>query len=72
MSAASTSSAIRGQSSEGQPCSVMSGCTPGAMSWSTARRDVTLTSCDRMSAIDRSISVWVCESCGEGVSVQLM
>ena len=37
MSAASTCSYSAGHASVAQPCSVMSGQTPVAMSWSTAR-----------------------------------
>ena len=40
MSAAITCSKIAGQSSRSQPCSVMSGHTPVAMSWSIARTHV--------------------------------
>ena len=61
MSASITWRWMAGQSSRSKPCSVMSGCTPGAMSWSTARMFVTVTPTDRISSIELFISVWVCE-----------
>ena len=43
MCAASTCSKMAGHSSRSQPCSVMSGQTPVAMSWSMARTTSTVT-----------------------------
>src|SRR5919202_3399158 len=62
---------MAGQASLAQPCSVMSGHTPVAMSWSTARITSTVTPCFSMIDRLRSISppVWV--SWGERLSVQL-
>jgi hypothetical protein len=45
MSDDSTSSKMAGQSSVAHPCSRMSGQTPVAMSWSTARTTSTSTPC---------------------------
>ena len=72
MSAAITRSKIAGQPSRSQPCSVMSGQTPVAMSWSTARNWSTVTPLRSMIVIDRSASPWVCETSGERLRVQLM
>src|SRR4051794_9860239 len=72
MSAAITFSWIAGHSSAAHPCSVMSGQTPVAMSWSTARIVSTETPFASMIAIDFSASAWVCETSGERFSVQLM
>jgi hypothetical protein len=43
MSAAITFAWIAGQSSRSNPCSVMSGYTPGAIRWSTGRSTSTAT-----------------------------
>ena len=61
---------MAGQASVGQPCSVMSGQTPVAMSWSTARSTSTATPWRSM--IDRltSISPWVWLGSGERFRVQ--
>ena len=59
MSASSTLAYSDGQASVAAPCSVMSGHTPVAMSWSTARIVSTRTPCLRMIAALRSISPWV-------------
>ena len=67
-----TSSKIAGQSSRSQPCSVMSGYTPVAISWSTARILLTATPLRSMIAIVRSARPCVCEGSGERLSVQLM
>jgi hypothetical protein len=48
-----------GHSSDGQPCSVMSGHTPVAMSWSTARSSSTATPWRSMIERLRSIRPWV-------------
>ena len=72
MSAAMTFSKIGGQSSRSQPCSVMSGQTPVAMSWSMARTWSTVIPCCSMIAIERSASAWVCDRSGERFRVQLM
>src|SRR4051812_37017918 len=72
MSAASTFSAIAGQSSRSHPYSVMSWYTPVAMSWSTARIVPTATPLRSMMAMDRSARPCVCETSGERLSVQLM
>ena len=72
MSAAITCSKIAGHSSGSQPCSVMSGQTPVAMSWSIARMHSTSTPLRRMISIEMSIRPWVCESSGLRFSVQLM
>jgi len=65
MSAAMTFSWIAGQSSRSQPCSVMSGQTPVAIWWSTARITSTDTPCATMIAIERSARPWVCEGSGD-------
>ncbi len=73
MCAPSTCSRSAGQSSRvNGPAAVMSTWTPGARSWSTARMTVTSTPTCCMIAIDRSISVWVCDRCGDGFNVPLM
>ncbi len=72
MSAAITFSKIDGQSSLSQPCSVMSGYTPVAISWSTARMTSTETPLRSMIATARSASPRVLEASGERFSVQLM
>jgi hypothetical protein len=59
MSAAITRSKIAGQPSRSQPCSVMSGHTPVAMSSSIARNCSTVTPLRSMIAIERSASPWV-------------
>jgi hypothetical protein len=56
MCAACTWSKMAGHSSRSQPCSVMSGHTPVAMSWSTARTISTVTPCRRMISIETSAS----------------
>ena len=72
MSAAITRSKSRGHSSRSQPCSVMSGHTPVAMSRSTARTSSTSTPLRRMISIEISMSPSVCEGSGLRFSVQLM
>ena len=72
MSAAITFSWIAGQSSRSQPCSVMSGQTPVAISWSTARIDSTRTPFFSRMSIERSARPCVCDRSGERFSVQLM
>ena len=72
MSAAITCSKIAGHSSRSQPCSVMSGHTPVAMSWSTARMPSTSTPLRRMISIEMSIRPWVLDRSGLRFSVQLM
>ena len=72
MSAAITFSEIAGQSSRSHPCSVMSGHTPVAMSWSTARTTSTCTPCRRMISMETSASPRVCDCSGLRLSVQLM
>jgi hypothetical protein len=49
----------------------MSGRTPVARSWSTARISSTVTPCLRMMPVLRSISPWVLLTSGERFSVQL-
>ena len=71
MSAAMTRSNSPGHSSAAQPCSVMSGCTPVAMSWSTARTVSTETPLRSMIAIAISASACVFDASGERFSVQL-
>ena len=72
MSAAITFSNRAGHSSRSQPCSVMSGQTPVAMSWSIARITSTWTPCLSMIARLTSTrpSVWL--RSGDRLSVQLM
>ncbi len=72
MSAAITCSKIAGHSSASQPCSVMSGQTPVAMSWSIARMHSTSTSFRRMISIEMSIRPCVFDTSGLRFSVQLM
>ena len=72
MSAAITCSKISGQSSLSQPCSVMSGQTPVAMSRSTARTRSTVTPLRRMISIEISPRPSVLDTSGERLSVQLM
>ena len=72
MSAAITRSKICGHSSRSQPCSVMSGQTPVAISWSIARMHSTSTPLRRMISIEMSISPWVLETSGLRFRVQLM
>ena len=60
-----------GQSSASHPCSRMSGCTPGAMSWSTARISSTETPLSRRICALTSMRPAVCDSSGERLSVQL-
>ena len=62
---------MAGQASLGQPCSVMSGHTPVAMSWSTARSSATATPWRSMIDRLRSISPWVWLRSGERFRVQL-
>ena len=50
----------------------MSGHTPVAMSWSTARIVSTVTPFFSMIPIERSASPCVCDCSGERLSVQLM
>ena len=64
MSAAITRSKIAGQSSRSQPCSVMSGHTPVAISWSIARIWSTVTPFSSMIAIERSASPCVWDGSG--------
>ena len=72
MSAAITCSEIAGHSSRSQPCSVMSGHTPVAMSWSMARTDSTSTPWRRMISMEILARPSVLETSGERFSVQLM
>ena len=72
MSAAITRSKIAGHSSRSQPCSVMSGQTPVAISWSIARIQSTSTPLRRMISIEMSISPWVWDGSGLLFRVQLM
>ncbi len=72
MSAAITRSKICGHSSTAHPCSVMSGHTPVAIRWSTARMQSTSTPLRRMISIDLSIRPCVLETSGLRFSVQLM
>ena len=72
MSAAKTFSKIAGQSSVAQPCSRMSGHTPVAMSWSTARTTSTAKPCFSMIAVLMSTRPWVWLCSGERFRVQLM
>ncbi len=71
MSAAMMRSNRAGHSSVSQPCSVMSGCTPVAMSWSTARIVSTATPRSRMICWDRLARPSVFDTSGERLSVQL-
>ena len=50
----------------------MSGQTPVAISWSTARMHSTATPLRRMISIEMSIRPWVLETSGLRFSVQLM
>ena len=50
----------------------MSGQTPVAISWSTARMQSTSTPLRRMISIEMSISPWVLETSGLRFRVQLM
>ncbi|SFR44602.1 hypothetical protein SAMN04488591_1483 [Microbacterium azadirachtae] len=59
-----------GHASVAQPCSRMSGYTPVATSWSMKRMSSTVTPCDRISAMLRSISPWVWLSSGLRFRVQ--
>src|SRR5262245_36472593 len=61
---------MAGQASDAQPCSVMSGQTPVAMSWSTARSSSTATPWRSMIARLLSISPWVWLGSGERFKVQ--
>ncbi len=72
MSAAMTFSKIAGQSSCSQPCSVMSGQTPVAIRWSTARMTSTVTPWLSKMSIERRASPSVLDTSGERLSVQLM
>ncbi len=72
MSAAMTLSKIGGQSSLSHPCSVMSGHTPAAMSWSRARIISVLTPFASRMSIETSASPAVLDTSGERFSVQLM
>ena len=72
MSAAITRSKIAGHSSTSQPCSVMSGQTPVAIWWSTARIPSTATPFRRMISIEMSINPCVLDTSGLRLSVQLM
>ena len=72
MSASITFSKIAGHSSLSQPCSVMSGQTPVAMSWSIARMQSTSTPTRRIISIEMSISPCVWDISGLFFSVQLM
>ncbi len=72
MSAAITCSKIHGHSSRSQPCSVMSGHTPVAISWSTARMQSTVTPLRRMISIEMSIRPCVLDTSGLRFRVQLM
>jgi hypothetical protein len=71
MSAAKMRSNRAGHSSVAQPCSVMSGHTPRAMSWSTARISSTVTPWRRMMSIDTRASPSVLDTSGDRLSVQL-
>ena len=57
--------------SRDQPCSVMSGHTPVAISWSIARRWSMSTPLRRMISIKMSSSPWVCDRSGLRFRVQL-
>ncbi|APB00833.1 hypothetical protein NS506_06802 [Nocardia seriolae] len=72
MSAAMTRRCNTGHSSDFAPCSVMSGQTPVAMSWSTARMWSTCTPCFSMMWALASIKPWVLLTPGDGLRVQLM
>ena len=71
MSAAMTLSKIAGQSSRSQPCSVMSGHTPVAMSWSRARIISTSTPLASRMPIEILARPSVLDTSGERFSVQL-
>ena len=71
MSAAQTFSWMAGQSSVAQPCSVMSGQTPVATSWSTRRTTSVATPCFCMISAEASTSAWVLDTSGDRFSVQL-
>ena len=71
MFAAITLSKMRGQSSFGQPCSVMSGYTPEAISWSTARISSTPTPLRRMISMEISARPSVFDTSGDRFRVQL-
>ncbi len=72
MSEAITLSKIGGQSSVSQPCSVMSGHTPVAMSWSRARIISTSTPLASRMPIEILANPSVLDTSGERFSVQLM
>src|SRR5918993_4296144 len=61
---------MAGQASDGQPCSVMSGQTPVAMSWSTARSSSTATPWRSMIERLTLIRPWVWLGSGERLRVQ--
>jgi hypothetical protein len=61
-----------GQASISHPCSRMSGCTPVAMGWSTARNWSTRTPCLAMIDALASTSSWVWPLPGDRVSVVSM
>ena len=72
MSAAITLSKIGGQSSRSHPCSVMSGQTPMAMSWSSARIISVSTPLASRISMERRARPSVLDTSGERFSVQLM
>ena len=71
MSAASTRGNSSGHASTSHPCSRMSGYTPVAMGWSTARNRSTVPPCFAMIDALASTSSWVWLGVGERVSVVL-
>ncbi len=71
MSASSTAGYRSGHSSDGQPCSVMSGYTPLAMSWSTVLITRVLTPCFSMMRRLTSIRPPVLLVSGDRFSVPL-
>ena len=72
MSAAQTLSWTAGHSSTSHPCSVMSGHTPVATSWSTRRTTSVVTPCFCMISADASTNASVLDTSGDFLSVQLM
>jgi hypothetical protein len=67
-----TFSWMAGHASRFQPCSVMSGQTPVATSWSIRRTVSTVTPCFTMISADASTSAWVFDTSGDRLSVPLM
>lgn len=72
MSAAVTWSKICGHSSLSHPCSVMSGQTPLAISWSTALMNSTSTPLRLMISAEMSMSPRVWDVAGDLFTVVLM